>query len=1093
MRRDISLTFQGALQILGHQDRPRLERLDKLLGGVILGAGVGAAFAATGVAALAPLGAVAAIWGWIDQKNEATSIARGLLDSVSNRLRGTAAYERPQLLVAAHTVIVISAFFEVMEQHLGDDENYLRLELTANEQELIALGRRAEPRQLLEILYTANIPAPPGRGFEETTSEVQEWMIALADRMERFFSGFTHQPRRDLNRQFIDQAVQRYRGHYLALAATVPEFHVWANLGEHPATRASVRAARNEILEAMQTQGVALARLEALLSVDSRQTYAANLDLRMVVYRANRGALDDRIVSTEVVRADAGISFPALREGFINPSYRIGQAGDEARPADEDWWSRQSKYDNLDLLFAGRVAALDAVNAPLLILGHPGAGKSLLTKVLASRLPPSEYTVVRVPLRQVNANVPIYEQIQQALNKVTHGRVDWWNLAEQSRDTVRIVLLDGLDELIQAAGHRSGYLQEVMEFQRREAEQERPVMVIVTSRTVVTNRVSIPRGSLMIKLEDFTPNQISQWLHVWNRCNEEAIELGNMRGLRPEEAMQQPELAAQPLLLLMLALYISDTSSPALHAGISSADLYRRLFESFTWRELCKAPPKEDEEDMEGAVREQLWRLSIAAFAMFNRGKQNVTDEELGSDLIALDKRVQNDVRRADLGRMLIAQFFFVHTAQARVRDDDTRYRYEFMHATFGEYLLAAQIVDMIKDFADVESKRRHGGREPNDDLLYALLSYQPLSSRRTTLNFAAQLFAEFRPERRESILRALETLIPAIRRRHGSDLYVGYRPTPLDRVRQLATYSANLTLLRVLLEPSKRLPLARLWRQVADPLPLWRSTVALWHAGLEADGWQSLLTTLKFVDNEITVMPRREELPEFLEDIVHAALLGDADMIARARFGRAIQDGVVYFKPGDHWSDVTWGWLASLLVPRSKGQPPGLLLDPSALTDRDEVGRVIDVLNHLLRTRAHSWTSGAVMALLEWLVGLPNSERYLDPYALAIAIAVHPSLLSIVPRLANPGLYASAPGVPLILQSSSSGEAHQLSEEIESLQGVQLDLPLEVRHAIDALLRSFDWGTLDEGRHVEFLNPSIMAPIAIEAKDLELQDPELG
>jgi hypothetical protein len=88
----------------------------------------------------------------------------------------------------------------------------------------------------------------------------------------------------------------------------------------------------------------------------------------------------------------------------------------------------------------------------------------------------------------VVANAPIHEQILQALDLSTHGRVtDWYELADDEARTVRIVLLDGLDELLQATTHdRSGFLHEVMEFQRAEAAQERPVMVVVTSRTVCT-------------------------------------------------------------------------------------------------------------------------------------------------------------------------------------------------------------------------------------------------------------------------------------------------------------------------------------------------------------------------------------------------------------------------------------------------------------------------------------------------------------------------------------------------------------------------------------------------------------------------------
>ena len=109
--------------------------------------------------------------------------------------------------------------------------------------------------------------------------------------------------------------------------------------------------------------------------------------------------------------------------------------------------------------------------------------------------------MVRVPLRKVSANAPLLDQIQQALDPATNRRVDWWRLSGQSASTIRVVVLDGLDELLQASNSdRSGYLQEVMEFQRLEAEQEPPVIVAVTSRTVVADRVDIPRGTTVVKL-----------------------------------------------------------------------------------------------------------------------------------------------------------------------------------------------------------------------------------------------------------------------------------------------------------------------------------------------------------------------------------------------------------------------------------------------------------------------------------------------------------------------------------------------------------------------------------------------------------------
>jgi NACHT N-terminal Helical domain 7 len=74
MRREPSLTFQGALKILGRDERRWLKALDNALGGAILAAGVGAGVAAVGPHALAPAGMFAAVWGWVEQKGLAVDL-----------------------------------------------------------------------------------------------------------------------------------------------------------------------------------------------------------------------------------------------------------------------------------------------------------------------------------------------------------------------------------------------------------------------------------------------------------------------------------------------------------------------------------------------------------------------------------------------------------------------------------------------------------------------------------------------------------------------------------------------------------------------------------------------------------------------------------------------------------------------------------------------------------------------------------------------------------------------------------------------------------------------------------------------------------
>jgi hypothetical protein len=115
MRKDPALTYQGALQILGHRDQRWLKRIDLLLGGAILAAG-----AASLINPIASVAAFAAIWGWIDQKNEAIRLVQEALDGLPARLRVTAGLERRQLVIAAHSTLVVAAYVEVLREELGD-------------------------------------------------------------------------------------------------------------------------------------------------------------------------------------------------------------------------------------------------------------------------------------------------------------------------------------------------------------------------------------------------------------------------------------------------------------------------------------------------------------------------------------------------------------------------------------------------------------------------------------------------------------------------------------------------------------------------------------------------------------------------------------------------------------------------------------------------------------------------------------------------------------------------------------------------------------------------------------------------------------
>ncbi|SDM26781.1 NACHT domain-containing protein [Allokutzneria albata] len=918
MRREPAITFRGALQILGHHDRPWLDRLNSALGGVVLASG-----------ALPP---VNALWGWVDQKNEAMTLTRRALDSVSDRVNGSHGLERHQLVVAAHTTMVMASFFEVVTRHLPG------VELTEGEKVMLATGEwQQEGESLVRQLYAADVPAPSAVfGFAENVHRVAEWGYYRLQEVYRFLRrlspDFSRAVRRMIEDEVHEHVARRYYANFLTMATTVHEFKVWSDLVEHAATRS------------------ALERLEKLLSVAVQQTR----DLRAVVRAINHSELDRPVIELDSAGYGFGAVFPSVADIFRTPHFRLAQASKESWPADENWWSELPQYDDLDLVLARHFSSTASTSLPLLLLGHPGAGKSLLTKVLAARLPDSGYTVVRVPLRQVDADVPVVEQIQQALHAATNRRVDWADLADQSEDVIRVVLLDGLDELLQATTNdRGGYLREIQDFQRIEAACDRPVAVVVTSRTLVADRVRIPDGTPMVKLDEFDDDQIAEWISVWNRSN---------RPMPLETALAHGELARQPLLLLMLTLYFTDPETPATDAELSQVDLYDRLFDTYARRE-AKKDPSLPERGLPEAVGTQLRRLSTAALGMFNRGRQSITEAELSADLKGLKEP-------SPQGERLLGEFFFVHSAEAVT--SSVQRSYEFLHATFNEHLVAARIVEELRDVA-AASLRGRRFREPDDALLFALLSHQPLAIQQPTLEFVLQRLLRLDDDERDDVIKTVGWLLEHYRRRHPAQNYPDYRPLPPDVVRPIAAYSANLVLLRVVADPD--VSSARdLW---PDSPETWPSTVNLWSAGLDAQGFRAMLS-----NQEGTADLANASVAAF-DQLSAARLREDEYTERRLRIGHAVLDGLRYYyddRP-DTWRDY---YLSVLLSVTTSVPELDLSPVPDGVPLEDASEMVLRAYALFGRT-CPDMPRESVRKFLTWLVQTPTSAPPVSaPFLLA-------------------------------------------------------------------------------------------------------------
>ena len=831
----MGLSYADAVRLMGGRESRTVAALDRLTGGLLL-----AASAAGGGFALSLFNA----------KGELVELSNALVAGLGERLRRLGRFSRSERLAAALSVVTLTAFFDTI-RGMDLPFDYRELELSKSEQ--VALVERNAPgsdrlRALAAALLRAEVPMPtPQRPYESTIEELRTFYAGLSNELLRFVSGLAvysqlNQAERQrfasaLSLEIPSQAIVKYEELFRALAAQFPEVAFWANQRDHQATRAEVR----------QLAG-GLKGLESLLA--SITEHRVPDERRLSLSRAYRAVLERPIITAGPI--PDWLHLPPLARAYVNPDFRAAEVGQSEPYAEEPWWDGWPVRDDLEQFLLGHLTAPQAVRTPLLILGQPGSGKSALTQVLAGRLPPEEFLVVRVVLREVAADADLQAQIEHAVRGATGENLSWPDLSRSAGDALPVVLLDGFDELLQATGvSQTDYLLTVAAFQAREADQGRPVAVLVTSRTAVADRAQPVPGMVVVRLEAFHDAQTMQWLGIWNEANAAALSAHGLRPLTSETVLAQPDLASQPLLLLMLALYDADDNPlQRADASLGKAELYERLLTSFARREVDKTGAGLPRRQSEDAVERELLHLSVVAFAMFCRGRQWVTETELDADLPALlgdtDRPTGLVSLRARLSaaEIQLGRFFFVHQAQAT--RDNTRLRtYEFMHATFSEYLIARLVTRELGDLADAAqfAASRSRAIPPDDAFLYALLSFSPLTTRGTIVSFVAERLRSLEQAQRDWIRTVLlELFREAFGPRHDTR-YADYSPLALPVPARYAAYSANLVVLAVF--ASGEVTGRDLFPTARDPAADWRQLTLLWRSQLQEEGWDGLIRTI--------------------------------------------------------------------------------------------------------------------------------------------------------------------------------------------------------------------------------------------------------
>lgn len=457
----------------GKADSKLIEAVDNLLGFALICSPV-----ALGPAAAALLPTLAA-------KNELTKIGKNVFEKFTKK-KDEDYVLRQETMQAAYGLLVFTSFFDALDSRMPEA---LRKEiklLDADKAFLAedAVGKTSSKKCELVIdeahdapfsTYAFSFPHPTetldqqcqrqailwkkmGQGFADFVQKLSFWDNADDKKRASLLSGLE---------KIEEETAKYFEAQYFELARKFEDFAVWANLQEHKNTKTLISGLSEYVrYHAKLSSATATAidvgfselrktvlSMPETLRIEQATEIAESLNKHYQA-RINEAIIEDKETGDE---GKPRLSFPKVCDAFVPQAFRVlRQTSKFPRLEDESTWSGLTRRNDLGAFLLSYLSSPYSTEAPLLVLGHPGSGKSLLTTVLSAQLMSKQFTAIRVPLREVNADADIVTQIEDAIRRITGVSFDSWiKLSALFKNCPPLVILDGYDELLQASGQVS--------------------------------------------------------------------------------------------------------------------------------------------------------------------------------------------------------------------------------------------------------------------------------------------------------------------------------------------------------------------------------------------------------------------------------------------------------------------------------------------------------------------------------------------------------------------------------------------------------------------------------------------------------------